>query len=184
MVLFIFGHAGASACCMQAFSGCGVQPSDCSGFACCGAQAQELWCMGLVALQHVESSQIRDWTHVPSIGRWILYHWTTREVHWDFKLISQISHFLMPQFFTVWLFKSIPFTNAFQWGDKTVRSEVFQLSAWIWESSIWESRKQHKISQNKEKYAFGLSNIELILVFKYSNNRVHGVAKSQTWLRN
>ena len=25
-------------------------------------------------------SGIRDQTHVPSIGRWILYHWATREV--------------------------------------------------------------------------------------------------------
>ena len=36
--------------------------------------------MGLVALQHVASSRIRDWTCVPWFGRWILYHWTTREV--------------------------------------------------------------------------------------------------------
>ena len=27
-------------CYMQAFSGCGVQASHCSGFSCCGAQAQ------------------------------------------------------------------------------------------------------------------------------------------------
>ena len=25
------------------------------------------------------SSRIRDWTHISWIGRWILYHWTTRE---------------------------------------------------------------------------------------------------------
>ena len=36
--------------------------------------------MGLVALWHGGSSQIRDWTHVPCPGRWILNHWTTREV--------------------------------------------------------------------------------------------------------
>ena len=35
---------------------------------------------GLVALWHVESSQARDETHVPCIGRWTLNHWTTREV--------------------------------------------------------------------------------------------------------
>ena len=29
---------------------------------------------GLVASQHVGSSQIRDQTHVSCIGRWILYH--------------------------------------------------------------------------------------------------------------
>ena len=26
------------------------------------------------------SSPTRDWTHVPCIARWILYHWTNREV--------------------------------------------------------------------------------------------------------
>ena len=36
--------------------------------------------MGLVALQHVGSSQTRDQTGVPCIGRWILNHWTTRQV--------------------------------------------------------------------------------------------------------
>ena len=39
------------------------------------AQAQYLWHSGLVALKHVESSQIRDRTHVSCISRWILYHW-------------------------------------------------------------------------------------------------------------
>ena len=36
--------------------------------------------MSLVALQHVGNSQIRDRNHVPCIGRWILNHWTTKEV--------------------------------------------------------------------------------------------------------
>ena len=43
-------------------------------------QAQWLWHMGLVAPRHVESSWTRDRTLVPCIGRWILNHWTTREV--------------------------------------------------------------------------------------------------------
>ena len=43
-------------------------------------QAQLLWCVGFVAPQHTESPQTRDQTHVPSFGRWILNHWTTREV--------------------------------------------------------------------------------------------------------
>ena len=33
--------------------------------------------MPLVTLRHVESSQTRDWTHVPCIGRQMLHHWTT-----------------------------------------------------------------------------------------------------------
>ena len=44
------------------------------------AQPQQLWCTGLVAPQHVGSSQTWDGTHVPCIGRWILNHWTIREV--------------------------------------------------------------------------------------------------------
>ena len=44
-----------------------------------GAQAQQLWHTGLVALRHVGSSLTRDRTHFPWIGRQILNHWTTRE---------------------------------------------------------------------------------------------------------
>ena len=43
------------------------------------AQAQLLWCTGLVALQHVGSSRTRDQTCVPCIGRRILNHGATRE---------------------------------------------------------------------------------------------------------
>ena len=43
--------------------------------------------MGLVALRHVGSSQTRDRTSVPSIGRWILNHYATREVqHYIFLI--------------------------------------------------------------------------------------------------
>ncbi|KAM7241041.1 hypothetical protein CapIbe_007613, partial [Capra ibex] len=35
---------------------------------------------GLVAPQHVGSSQTMDQTHVPYIGRWILTHCTSRKV--------------------------------------------------------------------------------------------------------
>ena len=34
--------------------------------------------MGLVALRHVGSSGIRDWTHVSCIGKQILYHWANQ----------------------------------------------------------------------------------------------------------
>ena len=33
-----------------------------TGFSSCNTWAQQLWCMGWVALQHVESSWTRDWT--------------------------------------------------------------------------------------------------------------------------
>ena len=57
--------------------------------------------MGLVAPQLVEYSQARDWAHVPSIGRQILIHCTTREVlciHYsrpNFQMrLSQIKDFV------------------------------------------------------------------------------------------
>ena len=62
-----------------------------AGFSSCGswaqqlwlvgsrAQAQQLWCKGLVAPQHVGSSRARVQTCVPSIGRRILNRWATRE---------------------------------------------------------------------------------------------------------
>ena len=52
------------------------------GLSSCGA-----WC--LVASRHVESSQTRDWTHVPYIGRWILIHCSTRKVLQQWTSASQ-----------------------------------------------------------------------------------------------
>ena len=43
-------------------------------------QAQQLLCRDLVPLWGVESSQTRNWTHVPCMGRQILNQWTAREV--------------------------------------------------------------------------------------------------------
>ena len=65
-------------------SSCGVWASHCIGFSC-GVQAlghtgfSTCGCMGPVVPQHVESSWIRDQTHVPWTGRRILNHWTSRE---------------------------------------------------------------------------------------------------------
>ena len=49
--------------------------------------------MGLVALQHEESSQTRDQALSPFIGRWILNHWNTREVLrlYTFDLADHVS---------------------------------------------------------------------------------------------
>ena len=63
---------------------CGVQALGHTGFSSCspqalGAQVHVLRQKGFVALWHVESSQIRDWTWVSCLGRQILYHWSTRE---------------------------------------------------------------------------------------------------------
>ena len=73
--------AVSGGCCLY-----GVWSSRCGGFSCCRAWAlervgiQELQYVGSVPLQHVDSSQPRDLTWVPCIGRWILNHWTTRGV--------------------------------------------------------------------------------------------------------
>ena len=63
------GHAGCSSCSLWAQD---VTPYF-------GAQAQWLWPTGSVALQHAGSSWTWDWTRVSCIGRWILYHWATKE---------------------------------------------------------------------------------------------------------
>ena len=48
------------------------------------AQAQQLWCTGLVAPWHVGSSQTRARIRVPCIGRRILNHCTTKEAQVSF----------------------------------------------------------------------------------------------------
>ena len=67
--------------------------SRCVGFSSCsswtlerGLSSRGAWT--LIAPQHVESSQTRDWTHVPCIGRWILNHWATREVHGNLLIVE------------------------------------------------------------------------------------------------
>ena len=65
---------------------CSWQASHCGGFFCCRARALQCrlsrcGARGLVASQHVGSSRTRDRTRVPCIGRQILNHRTTREVH-------------------------------------------------------------------------------------------------------
>ena len=50
------------------------------GHVTCSEHSQQLWCTGSVAPWHVGSSWTREGTHVSCIGRWILNHWTTREV--------------------------------------------------------------------------------------------------------
>ena len=65
---------------------CRAQALGCKDFSSCSTWALEHRCVGLVALWHVESNQIRDKTHVPYLGRHILHHWIIREVlEWGFK---------------------------------------------------------------------------------------------------
>ena len=59
---------------------CGMWASHCSGLSCYRAWALgtwvsvQLWLAGLVAPWHVRSSQTRDRTCVPCIGRWVPIH--------------------------------------------------------------------------------------------------------------
>ena len=48
------------------------------GSKCMGISGFSSW--ALAALQHVESFQTKDHTHVPSVGWQILSHCTTREI--------------------------------------------------------------------------------------------------------
>ena len=62
---------------------CGARASPWGGFSWCRAQAlgfSVVVNMSLAAPQEMESSQRRDQTRVPRIGRWILNHCTGREV--------------------------------------------------------------------------------------------------------
>ena len=51
-----------------------------TGFSSGSMWPQQLRHMDLVAQRHVESSWTRGHIHVPCIGRWMLNHWSTREV--------------------------------------------------------------------------------------------------------
>ena len=64
----------------------------------CGSQAQQLWCTGLVAPQHVGSSWTRAQTHVPCIGRRILNHCAIRVVPYYSYLTLDLSLNKRPEF--------------------------------------------------------------------------------------
>ena len=90
--LFIYGCVGSSFLCMGflqlrqvgAILHRGARASHHRGLSCCGAQApdaqaQQPWLTGLVAPQHVGSSQTRAQTRIPCIGRQTPNHCATRE---------------------------------------------------------------------------------------------------------
>ena len=89
MYLFLFLAVLGRRFCARAFSSCGewgplfIAVSGPLTVAASrrGAQAQQLWPMGLVAPRHVGSSHTRARTCVPCIGRQILNHCATREAH-------------------------------------------------------------------------------------------------------
>ena len=71
-----------------------------AGFNSCRALAQWLWHTGLVVPQHVESSQTRDQTCVPCIGRQILILCTTREIPVIYFKYSRV-YMLVPNSLTI-----------------------------------------------------------------------------------
>ena len=136
--------------CTGAFSSCGAWVSHCTGFSCCrarvpehpgssghGPQAQQLrftgsrawprcwWHTGWAALWHVKYPQARDWTHVPSTGRRILNHCTTREVLPRLSFFFLFSNYLLNTNCVlsietvVWKLLSTWFVGPYiQWGRK------------------------------------------------------------------
>ena len=64
-----------------------------SGLVVVASGVQGVWASAVVAhglscsMGHAESSQTRDGTRVPCIGRWILIHYTTREVPYSSLLL-------------------------------------------------------------------------------------------------
>ena len=76
----LLSSCGARASHCAGSSGCRAQALEYESFHSCGTWAQQLWRAGTVALRHIGSSWTRDRTHVPCIDRWILNHWTAKNV--------------------------------------------------------------------------------------------------------
>ena len=87
--------------------------SRCAGFSSCGTQAQQLWpvgsraqaqylwCTGLVVPWHVESPRTMARTLVPFIGRQILNHCTTRKAPGNLFLNFSASAIMRKQKYSV-----------------------------------------------------------------------------------
>ena len=101
LFLFIFGCTGSSLLCRLSLVvvSRGYSSSRCSGFSLQWLlllqspsfgvhELQKLWCMGLSVPWNVGSSWTRDQTHVPCIGKQILYYWATREVWKLFSIVK------------------------------------------------------------------------------------------------
>ena len=134
----------------ELLSSCGAWDSHCGGFSCCGAwapghvdfsscgvwvqklpitgsraQAQSLWCMGLVSPWHVVSSQTRDRTRVSCIDRWITNHWTTREAP-AFEFREDTIQSTIPAAWKIWDAES----NRHLWA------ETLHSSCWIFLAGV------------------------------------------------
>ena len=86
---------------------------------------QQLWCIDLVAPQHVESSQIRDQTHVSCIGRWMLHPWANSKAPLLFSFSVLI---FLRVGWTVWG-RSVRFECLLCWGSGV--ETPLQVSFWL-----------------------------------------------------
>ena len=136
---------------------CSVRASHCGCFSNCRAPALGGWgsviatrslqstssivvVHNLVAVQHVGSSQTRDWTHVPCITRQILNHWASREAlnHWT---LSKALPFIMwvglkkQKTHLLWILQLIALDS----DCKSARSPAFQPGLWILDSHLHKS---------------------------------------------
>ena len=123
-------------------SSCGTWASHWGDFSC---NEQALECMGftgLAVLQHVGSSWIRDGTHVPCIGRWILNHWITREVphpHLFFIMRIILDHPSGKHINTIFSWLN-PFIKATWHSQKPTTNPVTKLAGggfWPWTQAFW-----------------------------------------------
>ena len=111
-------------------------------------QAQKSWDMGVVALQHTESSRTRDQTHVPCIGRWILHHRATGKVQQSISIV-----FKPPR---LWNFQTktedregSQYRVCKQGGDH-YRQPEFQLTGAVWMWGMEGSTEQVPPGQERE----------------------------------
>ena len=81
------------------FSCCGAQALRCVGFSNCAAGAH---CSAARSALICSSIPVRDWTHVSCIGRWVLYHWASREAPLPPIDSYRISHSSLIFFSAIW----------------------------------------------------------------------------------
>ena len=91
VLVYLFTAVLGLGFCVQALSSCGAWASHCGGFSCRGAQTLGKCSVAVVhrlsCPKHGESFRTWNRTYVLCFGRWILNHWTTREVPNDILMI-------------------------------------------------------------------------------------------------
>ena len=85
---------------------------------------QQLWPPSLAAPWHMGFSQIRDQTHVSCIGRWILYHWATRQALF-YVFFEESPKALLP--FVEWMY-----CLEKNWATDCYYPEMMKQFLWVW----------------------------------------------------